>query len=511
MNQKRPLAEFPDYESKFLKFDSLMQFRVKHILLVSSLYDSFILEEDGQLTDLIYNEYLELNLTITPHVKRASNAKHALSILETQNIDLVIIFKRVSDIDVVDFANKVKAKRPNMPVVLLAYHERELAMTQTEDFRKAIDKVFVWTGDVKILLAIIKLVEDEFNVDMDTRLVGVRVIILVEDSVKFYSAYLPMLYTEIMLQTRAVMSEGLNLTDKLLRMRARPKIVLATNFEDAAELVTKYQKYLLAVVSDFRYRVNGIDDDEAGVKLVNMVREGWPDIPILMQSSDSKNSVIAEKHDAGFLYKRSRTLYMDLQSFIMENFGFGDFVFQLPDGSEIARASDFRSMEQCLEWVDADSLMYHAQRNHFSNWAMARTEFDLASRLRPRKVTEFSGVEDLRSHLINAFKKFRHEKQLGVITDFTRTQFDQQSDFVRIGGGSIGGKGRGLAYALGGFQKQVQHGTVGLHQCTPWIGPGGLENLQHLGAVAQEALGELVDAGDRGRLTGAHGQILTIS
>ncbi len=446
MNEKKPIAAFPDYESKFLKFDALMQFRVKHILLVSSLYDSFILEEDGQLTDLIYNEYLELNLTITPHVKRASNAAQALSILETQNIDLVIIFKRVSDIDVVAFADKVKTKRPNMPVVLLAYHERELAMTQTEQFRKAIDRVFVWTGDVKILLAIIKLVEDDFNVDMDTRLVGVRVIILVEDSVKFYSAYLPMLYTEIMLQTRAVMSEGLNLTDKLLRMRARPKILLATNYEEAAELVEKYQRYLLALVSDFRFSIEGREDDEAGVKLVQKVRSQYPDIPVLMQSSDPKNNDVAEENDTGFLYKRSRTLYMDLQSFIMEHFGFGDFVFQMPDGSEIGRATDFRSMEQCLEWVDAESLMYHARRNHFSNWAMARTEFDLATRLRPRKVSEFEGVEAIRSHLIDSFRKFRHEKQLGVITDFSRAQFDLQSDFVRIGGGSIGGKGRGLAF-----------------------------------------------------------------
>ena len=243
----KPKKSLLDYQSKYSKFDSLMQFRVKHILLVSSSYDSYVLEEDGQLTDLIYNEYLELNLTVTPHVKRVSTPEEAFEVLENQNIDLILIFKRVSDIDVVGFGQKVKRRFPELPVILLAYHERELEMMLTEEYQKAIDQTFVWTGDVKILLSIIKLIEDKINIEHDTAQVGVRVIIIIEDSIKFYSSYLPLLYLEIMSQTRALMADSLNISDQILRMRARPKIMLAKNYEDAEWLFNKYRKYLLAV------------------------------------------------------------------------------------------------------------------------------------------------------------------------------------------------------------------------------------------------------------------------
>ncbi len=443
MNSEPDLTRF---ESKFLRFDSLMQFRVKHILLVSSLYDSFVLEEDGQLTDLIYNEYLELNLTITPHVKRASNAQEALQILQSQNIDLVIIFKRVADIDVSDFGRAIKKIKPEMPVVLLAYNEQELTVMSQPGSSSAIDRVFMWTGDVKLFLSIIKLVEDGFNVDRDTELVGVRVIVLLEDSVKFYSSYLPLLYTEIMQQTRGLMAEGLNLTDKLLRMRARPKIMLADNYEDAWRLLDTYRKYLLGLICDFRFPKGGQMDDEAGRKLVQRIREEVADLPIVMQSSDKANAEAAQAINAGFVHKRSPTLNIDLHRFIMEYFGFGDFVFKLPDGTQIAVASDFLSMERCLAQIDERSLFYHGSRNHFSNWLMARTEFDLASRLRPRKVSEFKDTDAIRRYLIETFRTFRHERQRGIIADFSHRRFDLQSDFVRIGGGSLGGKGRGLAF-----------------------------------------------------------------
>ncbi len=447
MTQIKPEDQLLRYESKFLNFDTLMQFRVKHILLVSSSYDSYVLEEDGQLTDLIYNEYLELNLTITPHVKRASNAREAMEILKTQSIDLVLIFKRVSDIDVLTFGRNVKQLIPGMPVILLAYHERELAPMLSQDYASVIDQIFIWTGDVRILLSIIKLIEDRINVEHDTEKVGVRVIIIVEDSVKFYSSYLPLIYREIMQQTRALMAEGLNISHKILRMRARPKILLAQNYEQAWELYEKYKKYLLAVVSDFRFKKDGRTDDEAGVKLITNMRSQVPDLPILMQSSGLLNAEIARKHNVGFLYKRSPTLHTDLRTFILSHFGFGDFIFIDPvTRQKLCAASDFRSMEKCLEVVDETSLVYHANRNHFSNWLMARTEFDLAAQIRPRKVSEFKDVESIRNYLINTFRDFRREKALGVITDFTRSQFDQQSEFVRIGGGSLGGKGRGLAF-----------------------------------------------------------------
>jgi DNA-binding NarL/FixJ family response regulator len=438
--------ELERFESKFMKFDSLMQFRVKRILLVSSLYDSFVLEEDGQLTDLIYSEYLELNLTITPHVKRATNAEEALQILKSQKIDLVIIFKRVADIDVVSFGRAVKQAMPDMPVVLLAYSKQDLDITSAPGFEEVIDWVFMWTGDIRLFLSIVKLVEDRLNVDHDTALVGVRVIVLVEDSVRYYSSFLPLLYTEILQQTQELMAEGLNLTDKLLRMRARPKILLARNYEEAWELLDKYRKYLLGLISDFRFPKDGRTCDDAGLQLMQAIREVVVDLPVVMQSSDKANEEIARRHNAGFVWKQSPTLNQDLHRFVMEYFGFGDFVFKLPDGTPVAVAKDFVSMEKCLAEVDERSLIYHGSRNHFSNWLMARTEFDLAARLRPRKVSEFKDAAALRKYLVDTFRNFRHEKQRGVISDFSRRQFDLQSDFVRIGGGSLGGKGRGLAF-----------------------------------------------------------------
>ena len=435
------------YESKFLQFDSLMQFRVKHILLVSSSYDSYVLEEDGQLTDLIYNEYLELNLTITPHIKRATTPEEAFNILDNQNIDLIIIFKRVADIDVVSFGQRVKNSYPKLPIIMLAYHERELNRMVTDKYLSVIDQTFIWTGDVKILLSIIKLVEDSINVEKDTKQVGVRVIIIIEDSVKFYSSYLPLLYREIMVQTRGLMDEGLNISHKILRMRARPKILLAQNYEQAMELFKKYSKYTLALISDFRFKINGDFDETAGIKLVNKIHETSPDLPVLMQSSADINKEIADEHNLGFVSKRSAKLHTDLRSFIMTNFGFGDFIFIDPDtNKQIAKASDFKSMERLLMTVDEKSISYHASRNHFSNWLMARTEFDLAEMLKPKKVFEFDTVSALREYLIMTFRTFRHEKQRGEITDFSKKRFDLQSDFVRIGGGSLGGKGRGLAY-----------------------------------------------------------------
>ena len=442
-----PELNLVSHESKFLQFDSLMQFKVKHILLVSSSYDSYVLEEDGQLTDLIYNEYLELNLTITPHVKRASTPEEAYEILENQNIDLIIIFKRVSDIDVVEFGKRVKSNHPKIPIIMLAYHERELNKMISDDYHSVIDQTFIWTGDVRILLSIIKLVEDAINVEQDTKNVGVRVIIIVEDSIKFYSSYLPLLYREIMMQTRALMDESLNISHKILRMRARPKILLAQNFEDATTLFNKYRKYVLAVISDFRFQIKGKFDEQAGIKLVKKFRDTYPELPILMQSTAETNRTIAEENRFGFLSKNSPKLHNELRNFIMFNFGFGDFLFLNPETQEvISRANDFKSMERSLRQVDERSLLYHANRNHFSNWLMARTEFDLADMLRPKKVSEFNHPDELRQYLIKTFRSFRHEKQRGEITDFNRKRFDQQTEFVRIGGGSIGGKGRGLAY-----------------------------------------------------------------
>jgi CheY-like chemotaxis protein len=442
----KPDVDLKNYETGLARFDSLMPHRVKDMLLVSSMYDSFILEEDGQLAQLISGQYVELNLSSAPHLKKCTTGQEALEVLHKHHFDLIIVVRRMNDIELADFCSRAREIIPHLPIILLAFQEQEMAAVTLELEQGAIDRAFIWNGDIRILLAIAKHIEDYLNVENDTRAVGVRVIILIEDSVKFYSSYLPLIYAELVRQTQGLMADGLNPSHKLLRMRARPKILLAHTYDDGKALFEKYQSYLLGVISDIKYPRGGFSDDAAGLKFARMAKEKISDLPILLQSSNLKNAELAAECGVSFLHKNSPTLLNDLRSFILNNFGFGDFVFRHPDGTEIARAADFHSMVKCIETVDERSLLFHGSRNHFSNWLMARTEFDLADTLRPRQVSEFKDAAELRKYLLETFRSFQHERQLGVVADFSRQQFDRQAEFVRIGDGSLGGKGRGLAF-----------------------------------------------------------------
>jgi hypothetical protein len=443
-----PVIDLKDFEQESANFDALMPFKVRDILLVSSLYDVYSLREDGQLANMVMSEYAELKLSRAPLIKRVDSGNGALRALKKRSFDLIIVFRSFSDIDPVEFNRKAKLLCPDIPVVLLAFHHRELELVrdQADQIRKAFDNVFFWSGESNILLTIIKLVEDGINVEADTKLVGVRVIILVENSVRFYSSFLPLIYTETMRQTSALLSESINSANRLLRMRARPKIVLAEDFEDAIKLFRKYKKYLLGVISDIQFCKDGKTNKTAGIQLARRIKKEISDLPVLLQSSNDANAEKAKKCGAGFLNKRSPTLLNELSTFINENFGFGDFIFRLPDGSELERAKNFRELQQCVARIDIASLVFHAERNHFSNWLMARTEFDLAAQLRPRKVSEFAEPGDIRGFLLGILEEFLHERQVGVITDFSRDQYDGRADFLRIGEGSLGGKGRGLAF-----------------------------------------------------------------
>ena len=440
-----PAFDLKDFEQEAAHFDSLMPFKVKDILLVSSLYDIYSLREDGQLANLVMSEYAELRLSSAPTIKRVDSGLSALEALKTTKFDLIIVFRSPSDVDPVEFRRKAKRLCPHIPVVLLAFHHRELELIRERGDR-AYDNVFFWSGESKILLTIIKFIEDRLNVVSDTETIGVRVIILVENSVRFYSSFLPLIYTETMQQTSALLSESINSANRLLRMRARPKILLAENFEEALVLFKKYKKYLLGIISDIQFSKGGQIDEAAGIQLCKLIKKEVPDLPILLQSSDDANELKAINCDAAFLNKRSPTLLNELSTFISQYFGFGDFIFRLPDGTELARASNFREMLKCVALIDIRSLVFHAERNHFSNWLMARTEFDVAARLRPRQVSEFKDPEDVRTYLVKVLKDFRHERQVGVITDFNRDQYDGRAEFLRIGEGSLGGKGRGLAF-----------------------------------------------------------------
>ena len=460
------LHEEPDLH--FCGFHNLMSVRVQTILLVSSLYDSFILEEEGLLTELLTSEYVDLHLSSAPRVARASTAAEALEYIKSRPVDLVLTMTRLAEMKLPDFAKAVKEMHPDMPVVVLAAESRELGRQPELARCPHIDRIFVWNGDAKILLAIVKFVEDQLNAEFDTRNGDVRVIILVENSVRFYSSYLPLIYEEIVKLTHSLIAEGINPMHRLLRMRARPKILLADTFETAWELYTRYSDYLLGVISDVRFPKGGELDDQAGLELVRRIRQKAPLLPILIQSSDAQHEAPARELQAYFLNKTSPSLLPNLRAFLLGYLGFGDFVFVTPDGREAARAGDMASFELALATIPDESLVYHARNNHFSNWLMARTEFGLAARIRPRKVSDFPTTKEMRQYLLDTLAEFRERAQSGVISDFTPARLDTPIAFTRIGGGSIGGKARGLAFINALIRRhELRHRFEGVRIAVP--------------------------------------------
>jgi CheY-like chemotaxis protein len=445
----RPIAEpILDAEQRFEGFENLMPFRVQNILLVSSLYDSFILREDGRLNELLIDESLELNLRQIPGITHVSSCGEALDLARSNpQFNLIVTNLTVGDTNAADLARRVQECGLNVPVVVLGYDYREIKNFVARNPLTQIDRVFLWQGTARILIAIVKYVEDKCNVRHDTRAMGVPVLLVVEDNIRYYSSFLPVIYTELIKQSRRVIQEGINVAHKLVRMQARPKILLASNFEEAAQLVQEYREYIFGLVSDVEFPWEGKLNPEAGFELARMVKSLAPDVPVVLQTSRTEFRPRAHAEGHSFLRKRSPTLLKDLRRILTDSFGFGDFVFRLPDQREVGRAKDLNELEGLLQTVPADSLMYHAQRNHFSHWLMARTEFALAAKLRPRKVSDFNGPEHLRHDLIDSINDYRREQNEVLIGDFKPDTFKpSQSSFLRIGSGSLGGKARGLAF-----------------------------------------------------------------
>lgn len=440
---QRPKGDLNVY---FGGFHRLMPFRVQHVLLVSSLYESFILEEDGLLGELITSQYVDMHLSHAPRVSRASTAEEALDIIQNQSVDLVITMTRFGEAKVARFAEQVKGLRPKLPVIALADEPQEILRMPHLRECQHIERVFVWNGDARILLAIIKYIEDSRNAEHDTRVGDVRVILVIENSVRFYSTYLPLIYTEVVSLTRSLLAEGINLTHQLLRMRARPRILLAETFEEAWDVYTRFSANMLGLISDVRFPRGGQLDSRAGLELTRRVRMDAPYLPVLLQSSDESYRRDADALSAAFIHKQSPSLLQELREFMQKNMGFGEFVFTLTNGAEVGRAADVIELEQMLSRVPAESIGFHASHNHFSNWLMARTEFDIAARISPVRVTDFATLEDLRHYLISTMAEFREKHYTGVISDFVPRKFDLAGSFTRIGGGSIGGKARGLAF-----------------------------------------------------------------
>jgi hypothetical protein len=448
MSVRRIAEPILDAEERFEGFENLMPFRVQNILLVSSLYDSFILREDGRLNELLIDESLELNLRQIPGITHVSSCAEALDLASSNpQFNLIVTNLAVGDMDAAQLAREVRRAGLDVPVVVLGYDYREIKSFVARNPVTDIERVFLWQGTARILIAIVKYVEDKRNVLHDTRAMGVPVLLVVEDNIRYYSSFLPVIYTELIKQSRRVIQEGINVAHKLVRMQARPKILLSSNFEDAAQLVQGYRDYLFGLVSDVEFPWEGKLSPDAGFELARLVKSLVPDVPVVLQTSRTEFRPRAHAEGYSFLRKRSPTLLKDLRRILTDYFGFGDFVFRMPDQREVGRAKDLHELEETLQALPADSLMYHAQRNHFSHWLMARTEFALAAKLRPRKVSDFNSPEHLRRDLIESINDYRREQNEVLIGDFKPDTFkSSDSSFLRIGSGSLGGKARGLAF-----------------------------------------------------------------
>lgn len=436
-----------DFYFSETSFINLMRYRIYQVLLISSVYDAFMLEEDGRIDEQIFLEYTSLNLRYPPQFIKATNEEEALTILANENIDLVIIMLSAEKQSTYVLTDKIKADNPNTPIVMLTPFSREVSLKLEKIKKDSIDYIFSWLGHADILLAIIKLIEDDMNVDHDVEEVGVQTILLVEDNIRFYSSYLPIMYKIIFQQSKTFVSEGLNEHQRMMRLRGRPKILLATNYETAYSFYKKYKNNLLGVISDITYPRNGVKDDNAGFLLSSHIKADNKYTPVLLQSSDITNYHKAKELRVGFLDKNSKTLTFDLREFIKEYFAFGDFVFKDPRlGITVARASSLKDLQNKIFDIPTNSLRYHIQRNHFSKWLRARALFPLAELFSYFTSDDFNDINEVRTFIFNAISQFRISKSRGVISQFNRASFDKYFSITRIGQGSIGGKARGLAF-----------------------------------------------------------------
>lgn len=428
-------------------FVNLMKKRIYNVLLIASNYDFFVLEGDGRIDEQLFNEYVSLSLRYPPQFIQVATEKEAMKVLQEEKIDLVITMLSMGKSETFDSAKRIKANYPLIPIVVLTSFSREVSITIANEDHSAIDYVFSWLGNADILLAIIKLLEDKMNADHDILDEGVMAILLIEDSKRFYSSYLPNIYKIIFKQSKSFMTEGLNEHQMTLRMRGRPKILLATNYEEAIFYYEKYKKNLLGIITDTSYPREGKMDKTAGFRLVDKVKQDDEFMPILMQSSDLVNQSVAREKRVGFIHKHSKTLSIELRNFIMAYFAFGDFSFVDPETKiEIVRATDLKSLQERIFDIPNESLSYHVYRNHLSKWLNARALFPLAELFAELRPDDFKDLDDIRKFVFDAIASFRMNKARGIIAQFNRENFDEYLSFTRIGQGSLGGKARGLAF-----------------------------------------------------------------
>lgn len=445
------LKELNDYYHKIKYsediFHNLMQKKVSEILLVSTFYDAYIFEQDGRLSDQIYGEYRQLNLSTAPRIISVPTGERALEMLKKKRYDLVITMMRIGEISPFDLSKKIKELYPDLPILLLLNGSHDIGLLDKENYDlENIDNVFSWHGDSKIFLTMVKYIEDFWNVENDTEKGSVRVILLVEDSIHYYSMFHSLLYEEILKQTQKLIDEELDDISKRRRMRGRPKVLLCHNYESAIELYEKYRKYIIAVISDISYQKDGREDPVAGLKLIRDLRNRDADCPILLQSSELENRSEAEKLKVHFLHKTSKRLLHDLRDFILKNSGFGPFIFRFEDGREITRINTVEEFVSVLENIPDESLLYHSSQNSFSAWLTAHGEFLFAKRIHDLKISDFDSTKQIRELLIALFKEVRFTKYRGKVIQYFPGSLHIEEEIIRLAEGSLGGKGRGLAF-----------------------------------------------------------------
>nr|MDE6491088.1 phosphoenolpyruvate synthase [Muribaculaceae bacterium] len=428
-------------------FQDLMQRRIFNVLLIASPYDAFMMEEDGRVEEQLYFEYVALNLSSPPRVSRVSRIDEAVDALSSKHYDLIIVMPGVDVSATFSGAREIKAMYPDIPIVVLTPFSKEVSRRLAAEDMSSIDYVFSWLGNVDLLLAIIKLLEDKMNADNDINGVGIQAIMLVEDSVRFYSSVLPHLYKFLLKQSRIFSTEALNEHEQMLRMRGRPKVILARDYEEAVDLYRQFGSNMLGVISDVSFMRNGVKDTEAGLKLARYIREHDPYIPVIIESSETANASKVGDFGGVFLDKNSKKLPVDLGEAITQNFGFGDFIMRDPaTGAELLRIRSLKEMQYRLFDIPTETLYYHASRNDISRWLYSRAMFPIAEVIKNHRFRSLDEAPAVRQMFFDLIVKYRRMKNRGVVAVFQKERFDHYSNFARIGQGSLGGKGRGLAF-----------------------------------------------------------------
>ncbi|MCR9012458.1 PEP/pyruvate-binding domain-containing protein [Gabonibacter chumensis] len=439
-------------------FQELMPFKVKEILLVANYYDAYTIEREGQFSDKIFGEYLQLNLFTAPRFTSVASESEALKKLRERHYDLIIIMAGLDKQTPLIISRNIKKTHPHIKQLMLVNNNGDLAYFHRieKEVHESIERLFVWNGSTKVFLAMAKYLEDRMNLEADTRLGDVRVILVVEDSVKYYSRYLPLLYTEIMTQTQKIIADEPS-DDELgliLKIRVRPKVILVSTYEDAIEIIDKYKNNIIGVISDVRYAKNGIEDEDAGVELIKYVQRLGYKIPCLLQSHEEENAKRAEKIHAEFINKNSLTLAQEIKTFIKTRLGFGNFIFRDKSGHPIDKATSIKEFRRKLTTIPDESLEYHSIRNGISTWLMARGEINLAQKLRRYSFEYFKNTNEIRQFIANVFESSKLKKIRGRIIPFRPELVDSNRYITRLGLGSLGGKGRGLAF-LSNFIENV--------------------------------------------------------